>query len=533
VLKSLGPFPRFLLGLSAILVLLFVTVALWWIMPPRPRASWEVPVCRTMYGSLDGKTLVTEHEHEITVWDISTQTQRGTLDRVAVRRLLGDVAYGELAGIASGAPAPSGFWLAPDGRCVLFCENNGPYTGIFLWRGDGSAAVPVRDAFDVAAIAPDSQKLLARTAHGLTFVELPSGRELRRPLMRANEIHAQALAGGGIVTVETDGQSLTARDLASQAKRGSVPAPGEPYQITLSADGTVLAVADAGSVQVWELPAGKQRCVVPYPLQAVLREMIELNADGSRLLLRIGRPPPNESEVLRAEDFAASVEVWDVTSTPARELAKFTQGCTAKFSPDGRWVFRQDFSGGGGAGRLRGDVELVDAATMQHHRPLGEWCSAITFSPDSKTYAAYWLIDGAGPPRLIDRILGRPMPPPDNQRLEVRMWDLAHGPELTAFPEALAFAYFPDGTAFTTWRPVAGDPTAATVAGAADEPTSGVLTIWDYPPRRPIWVEDGLPILFAVLTLLGIRLIWRALRPRAEKSPTTDQQTVPAVGNLA
>src|SRR5262249_5762635 len=110
------------------------------------------------------------------------------------------------------------------------------------------------------------------------------------------------------------------------------------------------------------------------------------------------------------------------------------------------------------------------------------------------------------------------------------MWDLAHGRELTAFPQALAFAYFPDGTAFTTWRPVAGDPTAATVAGAADEPTPGVLTIWDYPSRRPIWVENGLPILFAVLTLLAIRLIWRALRPRAEKSPIRDQQNAPAVG---
>ena len=49
---------------------------------------------------------------------------------------------------------------------------------------------------------------------------------------------------------------------------------------------------------------------------------------------------------------------------------------------------------------------------------------------------------------------------------------------------------------------------------------NGTIEIWNIPPRRPWWIEYGLPILFALLLLLACRLVCRFRRPDTEIAPT-------------
>ena len=34
---------------------------------------------------------------------------------------------------------------------------------------------------------------------------------------------------------------------------------------------------------------------------------------------------------------------------------------------------------------------------------------------------------------------------------------------------------------------------------------AGTIQVWDLPPRRPWWINYGLPVLFVLLVLLGAR----------------------------
>jgi len=506
--------------MAALLVLLSAIVALWWLLPPRPRISWEAGPCRSMHVSPDGQTLVTEHELQITLWELFTGKQRGALDRTQVRGLLAALPAGEGPAPMLGDSPSFGLWPTPDGNGVVFHETQVGQTAVVLWPGGGHAPRVIPRAVDVAAFTPDGQAVIAQTAHGLSFVSLATGQVLRRPPKDAREFHAQAIPGGSVLTVETDEKTLAVRDLATQAMRGSVPAPREPYQVALSGDGNVMAVADASSVQVWELPAGKRRCAVTYPSQEIVRDLVELNAEGTRMLLRV------RGNVLRPVDQAPAIEVWEVTSQAAWKLRRLPESAAAAtattFSSDGRWVLQQDSWTGD---EPLGAAILWDAATMgtKYQMSSGGWCGVIHVDPSCRTVAAHWMTEDQPSPRWVDQWLpggSRPALSPGgfSEPLHcVRVWKLADNGEVALVPDASAFAYLPDGSALVTWRSIRSGQSAA----GANGPEIGIVEIWDIPPRRPGLVEYGLPVLFALLLLIGLRLIvgvWRGFRGRERKN---------------
>lgn len=65
------------------------------------------------------------------------------------------------------------------------------------------------------------------------------------------------------------------------------------------------------------------------------------------------------------------------------------------------------------------------------------------------------------------------------------IWDNVADRQLAYVPDAECFAYFPDGKAIAIGK------------------LDGTIEIWDIPPRRPVLIDYGLPLLFAVLLFLG------------------------------
>src|SRR5262249_52248798 len=129
---------------------------------------------------------------------------------------------------------------------------------------------------------------------------------------------------------------------------------------------------------------------------------------------------------------------------------------------------------------------LHAAATLEPHAIVagGELISSSpTFAPDSRSMAAVSSI----PASLLGQWIGRE--PYDHC---VQLWDVPTGRLLASFSDSLKYVYAPDGQTLITW--------------------DGVINLWDIPPRRPWWIEYGLPLVFAVLVLLAVRLVWRAVR---------------------
>src|SRR5262249_43235914 len=75
----------------------------------------------------------------------------------------------------------------------------------------------------------------------------------------------------------------------------------------------------------------------------------------------------------------------------------------------------------------------------------------------------------------------------------VRIWEASSGQVLGTLWGSVGFLYLPDGKAMLTWS------------------NDGNIRIWDLPLRRPWYVDYGLPVLFALLVILGVRMMWRAL----------------------
>jgi hypothetical protein len=149
-----------------------------------------------------------------------------------------------------------------------------------------------------------------------------------------------------------------------------------------------------------------------------------------------------------------------------------------------------------GAGDTTG---LFDAVTFaQQATPPAS--RALTFGPDSQTIA------GLGPvkPSAFQLWLARAVPRlarPSSEEA-VQVWTWPGGQPVAAFPGGPAFAYFAGGRR---------------IAVAA---TDGTIEIWDIPPRRPWYIHYGLPVLFALLVLLGVRMVWRAVRRPVAKVTT-------------
>jgi WD40 repeat protein/predicted Ser/Thr protein kinase len=177
---------------------------------------------------------------------------------------------------------------------------------------------------------------------------------------------------------------------------------GTPVQdLSLSADGRLIAVAEEQGIAVWDVQVGHLRWRAPMP-QGVPR-CVSASADGKRIAAG-GRD--------------GVVRVWDgATGESLRELRASPGAVTSvRWSPDGRWIALVAMEG---SGRVK--IWDAGAAGTGLLTPTATGAAAVAFRPGSGTLAV------------------------GGQERQIEMWDVGEGRMVatlhaaTPVPRTLAF----------------------------------------------------------------------------------------------
>jgi WD40 repeat protein len=187
--------------------------------------------------------------------------------------------------------------------------------------------------------------------------------------------------------------------------------------------------------------------------------------------------------------------VWDVSTLPPRKVGTLDYS-SVSFSPDSRWLI-----GTGIRGNCEGAIpgwEVWDTATLQSQYCFPDEIADPLFAPDGKTCIHYREAE----PRLswLRRWFGGEL---TEARYELLLRDAATGQTIAALAAGNGVDYLRDGQSIATWT------------------HDGRIRIWDIPPRRPWWIEYGLPCVFGVVLLgfIGYACrVYATVGPQKERS---------------
>lgn len=467
-----GPLPRFLLGMAGILMLLALTAALWLWLPAWPRTTLasQRGTCQMIHMDPNGRTLVAVHPDALTCWDLATGQELGTTPYRGPHRL----------------------HFAPDGQQLAVVEQSLRSSPIFdsvrLWQpARESAPVALPGFHDVLGFTSDGKFLAGANGETCKLWDVAANRERAFPVLLSRINYIDPLRDGRIVVTATLPEAgwlvdeiLTKlwvfnADLTLASDPIHLPAN---MATRISPDGRLFTLVRLPAAPPWDLKLHRLstgREVASFSEQGIGWTPL-FSPDGTRLVID-------------------HKSVWDITTAPPRRIGSVADGLRLDFSPDGKWLRAWPWMSG------PADTEaLLDAATFTK-LPLRPGVIELTFAPDSQTIAGKEIVPPSGFAQLLARCFpGCPGAVPYEA---LQVWTFPDWQEVASYPHVRSFTYFPDGRRMAV--------------GLED----GTIELWDLPPRRPWWIDNGLPVLFVLLMLFAVRLIWRAFRnpPPSEPAP--------------
>jgi len=359
---------------------------------------------RSLVFTKDGKTLLSQDEGNITVWDAATTKEL---------RGIGKFCGGTLAHIA----------LSPDGKVLA----SGAGNRIRLWKVEPGKEMVLADGhgFEVFAVgfsadgktaASVSREGIIRTwnattGEGLGQIDISPGDVFHYHVLEArlsSDAKIAAIMTGGAVQTVRLWDAVNGKELPSPNEGGQSATPA------LSPSGEFLATWDPRAREVWlsEVQTGK-RIRKLMGLESADRDSLAFSPDGTMLavvddggrdknrfihLVEVASgkvvtqiPTPGtvhglalspDGRTLAAREHRQAGQVlflWEVAT--GRERARFMESKTVEwgslvFSPDGRTL---------AAARTNG-VSLCDLATGQEHRLEGHSgpVYSLSFSSDGR-----------------------------------------------------------------------------------------------------------------------------------------------------
>jgi WD40 repeat protein len=491
MLNRLGPRLRLVLVLAGLLPLLLATAALLWFLPPRPRVRWQPDAewSGPTYVSQDGQTLVSTHEWGLAMWDLPTGRARTHLP----------------INIAGGERILRVF-LAPNGRHVAVNlisrhvpgQIGYPVNVSYLWSPDVQPQPRPLPGWCLG-MTPDGRSLIVED-EPLRSVDTATGAS--HPLGHANVnpyvVGSPFLPDGRLLVICRDPHEADHALAVTWADHGRGAAQSVRFRnsadqtLVLSPDGRFCATTVGGQVKLWDLNDGQEWATLSGPedesafLYHADRSFV-FSPDSRRLII---------GHTLDTRGGPTGVSIWDVTTAPCRQCFR-GEYSTLRFAPDGKWLAACRLSGAGGF-----EWDILETGTFTRHAILGELHGEPVFAPDSRTLVAtVQSVSPASP--LVEWLtsLGLMAPPLRATQTHLGIWNVQDGRLLGTLEEATLFTFTPDGQSL--------------VICAVDQS----IELWDLPPRRPAWVGFGLPIAFALLVLVGVRLVWRTFRQRPEPAP--------------
>ena len=281
--------------------------------------------------------------------------------------------------------SPDGQWLATTGKDRT----------LRLWNvQSGNAQVlqgHVAPIFGVV-FAPDNQRVFTSSLDGEVWRwDLPGGKGQR---LGKHEGWVASLDSSPdsrrLVTVGKDDKTLRLWDVETGQSQSLGTHPAQPYQVTFSPDGKLIATGCAdGKVRLWETATGKLRVFEGHTGRV---QSVAFSPDGTKLASR-----SHDGTVRLWELATGTARVFEGSREPPAPLA---------FSKDGRWVAT------GGRDRL---AWLWDVNTGQGRALRGaeDAVTSLAFAPDGQRLAVA-SVDGvtrlypvgANPSQLIGQHTG-------------------------------------------------------------------------------------------------------------------------------
>jgi WD40 repeat protein len=508
MLKSLGPLPRFILGLACFLMLLALTGALWRWLPVRPFATLDGQAddCKRLRISANGRFLLAVHNTRLAVWDLETRRE---VARSPYRWVAND-------------PALQAVWLSPDGNQVAFIDGTAEPSQVCLWnRTRDPAPVGVTrlpDCWSIPETLAANPTLVTHGKGGYRLWDAAGAKEIPLPPTSPEASRTIQLVQGRRLLVAVEEQQdkgwllnpfrlIVWKDLTGAVEKVVIPGASLPTEA--SPDGQMLAVTIMNRTYLYDLHSSRLVAELPPP-EGDRIESPQVFSPDSRLLVTT---PDLESVDNRHRVVPGQHLVWDVSVLPPRKRASLAVTDIVSppmFAPNGQWAAIWDRSNRNliGSHLAFWGCQILDT---QNWQPQGQIPPELSlqpmFAPDSRTIAGAVVVQQ--PPGWLEQWIypsrgGIPFP-------AIKVWEVPTGRELAALRDGVCFAYFADGNRMAVGH------------------NDGRIAMWDIPPRRAGWVDYGLPVVFVLLVFLGVRFVWRTWRrPSAVQAAPVAADTMSA-----